>query len=123
VENAFGILSSRFRVLRGPILQNYRNSVKTVKAVVTLHNYILQKCSSRQSYLNCENLKREKETGEITPGFWEAEGSRKNLQKLKHLSGNRSGTAAARSQRDALAQMMMTDELAPWQFQRALRSS
>ena len=123
MENAFGILSSRFRVLRGPILQNYKNAVQTVKAVITLHNYILQKCPSRRSYLSQENLRREADSGELTPGFWEAEGSRRNLQKLDHLTGNRSGTSAARNQRDALAQIMMTDELAPWQFVRALRST
>ena len=34
VENAFGIMASRFRVLRQPILQNYENAIQTVKANV-----------------------------------------------------------------------------------------
>ena len=42
VENAFGILSSRFRVLRRPLLQSYTNAVKTVQAACVLHNFLLQ---------------------------------------------------------------------------------
>lgn len=41
VENAFGIMTSRFRVLRTPIMQNYSNAVSTAKAIVVLHNYLL----------------------------------------------------------------------------------
>ena len=121
VENAFGILSSRFRVLRSPLLQNYKNSLKTVKAAVTLHNYILQNCNSAKNYLDPEKLKTETEAGTLSPGFWEEEGNRLNLHSLGHLSGNRSGSKTAREQRDRLAQLMMTDGMAPWQFSRALR--
>lgn len=42
VENAFGIMTSRFRVLRTPIMQNYSNAVSTTKAIVVLHNYLLR---------------------------------------------------------------------------------
>ena len=58
----------------------------------------------------------------LDPGRWEDEGRRLNLHNLGQLSGNRSGTKGARNQRDQLALMMMTDDLAPWQFERAFRS-
>ena len=58
----------------------------------------------------------------LDPGRWEEEGRRLNLHNLGHLSGNRSGTKGARNQRDQLALMMMTDDLAPWQFDRAFCS-
>ena len=120
VENAFGILASRFRVLRNPILQNYPNAIKTVKAAVVLHNYIIQN-KTESNYCNSVNLKRESDTGALTPGQWEQEGHIQNLSSLGRLAGNRSGTQDARSQRDRIANSFMTDQLAPWQFQRALR--
>ena len=114
VENAFGILSSRFRVLRNPILQNYENAVKTVKAAVVLHNYILQKQGSDTS------LTREHED-DLLCGSWEAQGSSQNFGPLSQLSGNRSGTREARAQRDRIAVQFLTDNLAPWQFQKAFQ--
>ena len=119
MENTFGILSSRFRVLRSPLLQNFKNSVETVKATVTLHNYILKNCNQDGRYLNQSQLARDEG---LDSGRWEDDGRRLNLHSLGHLSGNRSGTKGARDQREMLAQMMMTDELAPWQFERAFRS-
>ena len=120
MENAFGILASRFRVLRNPILQNYPNAIKTVKAAVVLHNYIIQN-KTESNYCNLVNLRRETDTGALIPGQWEQEGHIQNLSSLGRLAGNRSGTQDAHSQRDRIANSFMTDQLAPWQFQRALR--
>ena len=40
VECAFGILSNRFPIIYGPILQDYDHAVKTIQACVVLHNFI-----------------------------------------------------------------------------------
>ncbi len=120
VENAFGILANRFRILRSPILQNYENSMKTVKACVVLHNYILNNCNKNKEYLNSGKLTRE-ENGIIIPGNWEQDGQN-NLWPLQHLTGNRTGIKIAKDQRDLMAEKMLTDQLAPWQFQNALHS-
>ena len=95
--------------------------MKTVKAAVVLHNYIIKNQGS-SSYVNPSNLQRENDSGDTIPGFWEQEGDLQNLTNLGMLAGNRSGTAAARSQRDKLANEFMIDSRAPWQFHRALRS-
>ena len=71
VENAFGILSSRFRVLRNPILQSYKNSISTVKATVVLHNYTIQNLNKDNRYYNPASLCREDGNGGITPAVWE----------------------------------------------------
>ena len=42
-ECTFGILCSRFRVLKKPILQSYGNGVKTVLACIALHNYLRER--------------------------------------------------------------------------------
>ena len=122
VENCFGILGSRFRVLRSPMLQGYENSMKTVKAAVVLHNYIMQNFNKDLSYLNPSQLKKEDSTGKLTPGAWEQGATPGNLCSLRRLAGNRSGTQAAKVQRDFLAQKMITDGIAPWQFKHAFRS-
>jgi len=121
VENSFGILSSKFRVLRNPILQSYPNAVKTVKACAVLHNYILKYCNKNEEYLNISSLAKDENT-KITPWSWEGDNCC-NLEKMTFLAGNRSGTQSAKNQRDALAQLMLGDNLAPWQFQVALRSN
>jgi hypothetical protein len=122
VENAFGILSSRFRVLRNPILQSYKNSISTVKATVVLHNYIIQRLNKDNRYFNPASLCREDGNGGITPAAWEQEASN-NLWPLQHLAGNHTGTKVAKDQRDFMAYTMLTDELVPWQFQNAFRTS
>jgi len=40
VENCFGVQSSRFRVMRSPILQSYETAKKTIQACCVLHNMI-----------------------------------------------------------------------------------
>jgi hypothetical protein len=66
-------------------------------------------------------MRRENENGEVLPGFWEKDSEGTNLTNLSRLSGNRTGTNKARLMRDRIAKEMMIDNLAPWQFHRALR--
>lgn len=96
--------------------------METVKAAVVLHNFILNNCNQDGSYLNQSQLMRDGSKEDLESGRWEDDGLRLNLHNLSHLSGNRSGTKGARNQRDQLAQIMMTDDLAPWQFEKAFRS-
>ena len=41
IENAFGRCSSRFRVLRKPIIGDVKNVISITKAVVSLHKYLI----------------------------------------------------------------------------------
>ncbi|XP_059099247.1 uncharacterized protein LOC131893283 [Tigriopus californicus] len=87
VENAFGIMSSKFRVLRTANHQNYENCVKTIKAVTVLHNLLLKPHeiitadAEGSSYENCSIMDR-----------------------IQSQCGNRTGTTEARDQRDKMAQ-------------------
>uniref|UniRef100_A0AAG5D1P9 DDE Tnp4 domain-containing protein n=1 Tax=Anopheles atroparvus TaxID=41427 RepID=A0AAG5D1P9_ANOAO len=68
VENAFGILSSKLRILRRPMELN-PDVVKTVvQATVYLHNF-LRKRGSSISYTNSPSFDRE-EDGSFVPGSW-----------------------------------------------------
>ena len=119
MENAFGIMASRFRVLRQPIRQNYKNSIKTIKACVVLHNFFSKFFNEDKKYLNPQNLQREDEDGRLTPGSWEQDTPMNNFSTMGHVAGNRSGTAEARYQRDIIAKKFVSDNLAPWQFKSA----
>jgi hypothetical protein len=111
-------MANRFRILHSPILLGYDNAVKVVKATVTLHNFIIESCNNDQNYLDPQSLRREGKNGNITPGKWEAEcKARSSFSHLRKQTGNRSGTDAARIQRDTLAHLMVDDKRCPWQFQ------
>ena len=119
VENAFGIMSSRFRILRTPLLLNYTNSISVVKAVVTLHNYLIINCNSNHMYFDPNLLQ---DDGGLTPEAWEQQ-SAANLMPLGQLAGNRFGKDEAKIQREKLASIMIADGLAPWQFKMAFRTT
>lgn len=68
VENAFGILSSVFRVLRKPMLLEPKIASKVTLTTIYLHNF-LRKHSSHESYTPPGSLDQEKD-GEIVGGAW-----------------------------------------------------
>lgn len=41
IENVFGIYSSRFRVLRKPIIGDVKNAASVTRVVISLHNYLI----------------------------------------------------------------------------------
>jgi len=51
VENVFGIIANRFRVLRKPLIQRPTSTVNIVLAVCVLHNFLMSKQGSWSSYL------------------------------------------------------------------------
>nr|XP_022911203.1 uncharacterized protein LOC111422238 [Onthophagus taurus] len=69
-ENAFGILSSVFRILRKPILLQPETATKITLTLIHLHNY-LKKNRSKNLYSPKECFDLEStDTGDITPGLW-----------------------------------------------------
>lgn len=70
VENAFGILSARFRVFRSPILLGPSKTRKLTSACCALHNFLITRNSSK--YLSATLVDRYTENGEIIDGDWRA---------------------------------------------------
>ncbi|KAB0803745.1 hypothetical protein PPYR_00715 [Photinus pyralis] len=54
VENAFGILVSKWRVFRKPIIASEDTVRKIVQACVCLHNFLLMQIAESQNYSRCE---------------------------------------------------------------------
>lgn len=69
VENAFGIASSVFRVLRKPMLLEPEKAELIVMTVICLHNFLRRSQTSRNIYTPPGSLDREV-NGEAIPGNW-----------------------------------------------------
>ncbi|KAL9871396.1 uncharacterized protein ACN427_014436 isoform 1-T2 [Glossina fuscipes fuscipes] len=88
IENALGVLASRWRVLLSPIHMKPENAASVVKATVVLHNFVKM---HDESYCPREYVDSE-ENGELKSGLW-----RKNtapLRKASKLSGNNASRSA-----------------------------
>lgn len=69
VENAFGILSSVFRVLRKPMLLEPDNATSVVVAIIHLHNFLRRHQESANIYTPPGSFDEEI-NGNVRPGLW-----------------------------------------------------
>ncbi|RVE45037.1 hypothetical protein evm_010316 [Chilo suppressalis] len=69
VENAFGILSAVFRVLRKPMLLQHDKASLIVMTCVYLNNYLMKKKASRRLY-NSPGMMDRIEEDVVIPGQW-----------------------------------------------------
>lgn len=110
VENAFGILSSVYRVLRKPILLEPEKATKVVLATVYLYNYL-----RRNNYsIPPEYYDREVD-GSFIPGQWRSNIPSTALLPLTAIP--RRGTVSAKDIRLHLATHFVTNGIIPWQDQ------
>lgn len=68
IENVFGIMSARFRVLRKPIHLDAEKSKKVVLACCVLHNYLMT--TNQRKYAPGNPFDRYNDNGELIPGDW-----------------------------------------------------
>lgn len=91
VENVFGIMSARFRVLRRPIEVNPDKAIIMVLAICALHNFLMSR-QSRSVYAMPSDFDRENSDGEIVPGSWRSEQT-SNIFQLNVVHGSSSEEA------------------------------
>ena len=108
VENAFGILSSRWRFLRSPIQTHPEKAAKSVLAAITLHNWLKKHNDCQKSYgrLYCPSgyVDYEDCHGIVHKGVWRSEGP-KNY------------TSVAEKFRALMANFFMSSQgELPWQY-------
>uniref|UniRef100_A0A6P7GYR3 Uncharacterized protein LOC114342323 isoform X2 n=1 Tax=Diabrotica virgifera virgifera TaxID=50390 RepID=A0A6P7GYR3_DIAVI len=76
IENAFGILSSRWRIYRRTIIASESTVVAIVKATVCLHNFLInngEKLGQEHKYIAASTVDHENEAGELVHGDWRSE--------------------------------------------------
>lgn len=85
IENVFGIMSARFRVLLKPIQFDAEKTKKITLACCVLHNFLIVK--NKQKYAPPRSLDRVTAEGEIVDGNWRAEIGN-GLLPLRNAVGN-----------------------------------
>nr|XP_039270100.1 protein ALP1-like [Styela clava] len=114
VENAFGIMSAKWRVFRRPMGVSPQNAELVVKAACCLHNYV-----RRHTLIDAGEVDREDLEGNITRGSWRVQEDNSFLPLQRQ--GRRNSVAAA-AVRDSFKNYFMVDGACPWQFQRVRRT-
>lgn len=128
-ENAFGILSAVFRVLRKPLLLEPEKAELVVMAIICLHNFLRRSRTSRNMYTPRGTFDMEYEDGEVINGTWRTEiatsskGSttssttRPGMEDLKKVA--RKPTKDGEQIRDTFAKYFISHGAVPWQNARA----
>lgn len=74
IENSFGILASRWRILRRAFRASEETTENIVQACVALHNFLMKKNGlSRTTYNPPGYIDHEDWQGNVIPGAWRAE--------------------------------------------------
>lgn len=110
VENAFGILVSRFRIFEASISLSPEKVDNIVLATCSLHNW-LRKTSEAyitQRFVDYEDI----QLGEVIPGAWRHQPT--TLQNVPKTRNNHSSKEALLV-RNTYADAFITTEALPWQ--------
>ncbi|KAK5644915.1 hypothetical protein RI129_006215 [Pyrocoelia pectoralis] len=86
IENAFGILSAVFRVLRKPMLLAPDKVTQVVLSCVYLHNFLRRNRKSRDIYSPPSAFDREDDNGNLIQGEWRRDNI--ELGSLRNCSTN-----------------------------------
>lgn len=112
VENAFGIIASRFQILRTPINMKPENICYVVLAICSIHNFLRK---NSDDYVSLWSVDRENiETGTVANGDWRRESS-----EITGLDVNstpvRNASNLAKKSRDEYKSYFNTIGRVPWQ--------
>lgn len=116
VENAFGICSSVFRVLRKPLLLKPENAQLAVMACVRLHNFLRKSATSKHVYCPDGALDSE-ENGRVILGTWRNENQRSSLFNLRKVP--RKSSRSAQEIRNEFSTYFLGNGIVPWQTEYA----
>ena len=88
IENAFDIMSAKWRILRRPIKAGIDQVEGIVKAVVCLHNYL--RLTDNAKYIPAGFVDNEDSSDNVTPGEWQnAVAGDTGLLNIGKVGGNR----------------------------------
>ncbi|XP_070378864.1 uncharacterized protein [Dermacentor albipictus] len=113
VENAFGILTARWRILLGPMNLLPKNATFAVLACCALHNFI---SSARETtYCPPGYVDSEDDYGNIVPGQWRSDAVSSSLLDLE-TTPSRNYRASAADTRNLFAQYFFNEGAIAWQW-------
>lgn len=113
VENAFGISSAVFRVLRKPLLLEPEKAELVIMAIVYLHNFLRKSKSSRIIYTPPGTFDSEID-GQVIQGSWrQVDTSLSSLHNIRNIP--RRSPNNAQEVREEYANYFLTNGNLPWQ--------
>lgn len=111
VENAFGIIASRFRILKGEIQMNVDDASNVVLAICVLHNMLRKKCG--RAYMPPGTYDSEDADYNVLAGDWRQDEAMCGMSSPQ----GRNVTNMAKGMRDSLAYYYLTEEgEVGWQY-------
>lgn len=112
VENAFGILASRFRVFLAPSQLSEKNTEKIVLASCVLHNFLREKSPNRYTPGGSLDMERV-DNGSLSQGGWRSVGNAGLLPIIQKFGSNYGNSA--KNVRDTFCQYFNTVGQVAWQ--------
>lgn len=112
IENVFGIMSARFRVLRKPIALDAEKTKKVVLACCVLHNYLVT--TNKQKYAPTQSLDRFNEKGELIPAEWRNLGAPNET--MYPMKSSSSALTMAKEIQKEFAEYFINEGELDWQY-------
>ncbi|KAJ8944359.1 hypothetical protein NQ314_009491 [Rhamnusium bicolor] len=118
IENTFGILAQRWRILRKTIIGNVDTCESIVKATIVLHNFLQKKeediPEEQSRYSPMGYADSFDENGRLILGMWREE---EYMLRSATRLGSNNATRSAQGARDKLASYLVSDVgSVPWQY-------
>jgi len=114
IENTFGILVSRWRILKRPIICTIEKSMKIVQAIVCLHNWLRKQDIGVNQYVD-ETLINRNRLDEFVSESWRKDIEDSALRDTI-TCGNNNSTRNAIKIRENFCNYFNTEGAIPWQF-------
>lgn len=121
IENTFGIMVARFRLLRKPILACENTVRAAVLAIIALHNYLkyVDQHSSYRQHMYCPpGFGDYIENGVLHSGAWRENGDCLTSLHVSELIQPPQALHTPQEIRNVLADYFMTEGAVPWQYDR-----
>ncbi|KAJ8943578.1 hypothetical protein NQ314_009703 [Rhamnusium bicolor] len=118
IENTFGILAQRWRILRKTIIGNVDTCESIVKATIVLHNFLQKKeediPEEQRRYSPMGYADLFDENGRLILGMWREQ---EYMLRSATWLGSNNATRSAQGARDKLASYFVSDVgSVPWQY-------
>jgi len=118
IENAFGVMTARYRVLRRTLLATRRTAKAIIQAVVVMHNFHLMR--NREAYAPANYMDWEDRRGNVVRGRWRQEVGQDVPAPIRQQDGFQ-GEENANRIREEFVDYFLDAGAVPWQWRHLRR--